>query len=123
MEVLTYFGPKTQTVDLVGTFNWLYGLRVRRVFTWVNPGDKTPMDKDGRLYRALTGTDREGRKRVLVVWRDMEGLDPVKDRAFLESKAAEIGPFEEQWINGDSAAKGFASLDGLLKRLMAGGEA
>ena len=30
--------------------------------------------------------------------------------------------FEEQWVNGDSAAKGFASLDALFKRLMAGDE-
>jgi len=68
------------------------------------------------------GTDREGKKRVLVVWRDMTGLDPVKDREFLEAKAKEIGPFEEQWVNGDSAAKGFASLDALFKQLMAGDE-
>jgi len=122
MEVLTDVGPKTQSVDLVETFNWLYGLRVRRVFNWVNPADKTPTHKGGRLYRVVTGTDREGKKRVLIVWRDMEGLDPVKDRAFLEAKAEQIGPFEEQWINGDTAAKGFASLDGLFKRLMAVGE-
>jgi len=62
------------------------------------------------------------KKRVLVVWRDMTGLDPVKDREFLEAKAKEVGPFEEQWVNGDSAAKGFASLDALFKRLMAGDE-
>ena len=122
IEVLTDFGPKTQTVDLVETFNWLYGLRVRRVFTWVNPGEKTSTDEDGRLYRAVSGTDREGKKRVLVVWRDMIGLDPVKDRAFLEAKVEQIGPFEEQWINGDTAARGFASLDGHFKRLMAGGK-
>ena len=113
-------GPKTQPVDLVETFNWLYGLRVRRVFTWMNPDDKSAGDKDGRLYRALTGADREGKKRVLVVWRDMTKLDPVKDRVFLEKQAAETGPFEEQWINGDTAAKGFASLDALFKRLMTG---
>jgi len=66
--------------------------------------------------------DREGKKRVLVVWGDMTGLDPIKDREFLEATAKEIGPFEEQWVNGDSAAKGFASLDPLFKRLMTGGE-
>lgn len=66
--------------------------------------------------------DREGKKRVLVVWRDMTNLEPVKDREFLEAKSKEIGPFEEQWVNGDSAAKGFASLDPLFKRLMAGDE-
>ena len=122
IETLSDYGSKSQTVDLVETFNWLYGLRVRRFFTWLNKGDKTNKDKGGRFYRAVSGTDREGKKRVLVVWRDMTGLDPVKDREFLETKAKEIGPFEEQWVNGDSAAKGFASLDALFKRLMAGDE-
>jgi len=123
LEVLTDFGPKTETVDLAETFNWLYGLRVRRMFTWTNPKDKSGKDKEGRMYRAAVGSDREGKKRVLVVWRDMTGLDPVIDRDFLESKAKELGPFEEQWVNGDSAAKGFASLDGLFKRLMTEGKA
>ena len=66
--------------------------------------------------------DQQGKKRVLAVCRHMTGLDPVKDREFLEAKAKEIGPFEEQWVNGDSAAKGFASLDALFKRVMAGDE-
>lgn len=122
LEVLTDYGPKTETVDLVETFNWLYGLRVRRMLTWINAKDKTGKDKGGRGYRAVIGKDREVKKRVLVVWRDMTGIDPVVDRGFLESKAKEFGPFEEQWVNGDSAAKGFASLDGLFKRLMAGDE-
>ena len=122
IETLSDYGSKTQTVDLVETFNWLYGLRVRRVFTWVNKDAKTNKDKEGRFYRAVSGTDREGKKRVLVVWRDMTGLDPVEDRGFLGAKAKEIGPFEEQWVNGDSAANGFASLDALSKRLMTGDE-
>jgi adenine-specific DNA-methyltransferase len=122
IETLSDYGPKAQNVDLVETFNWLYGLRVRRIFTWVSEKEKTGKGKEGRLYRAISGTDREGKKRVLVVWRDMTGLDPVKDREFLEAKAKETGPFEEQWVNGDSAAKGFASLDALFKRLMAGDE-
>ena len=122
IEVLTDLGPKTHPVDLMETFNWLYGLRVKRLFTWVNKKDKTGKDKAGRRYQAVSGTDREGKKRILVVWRDMTGLDPVTDRKFLETKAKGIGPFEEQWINGDTAAKGFASLDALFKRLMAGDE-
>lgn len=122
LEVLTDFGPKTQNVDLIETFNWLYGLRVKRVFWWVNEKDKAGKDKGGRIYQAVLGTDREGKKRILVVWRDMTGLDPVKDREIVQTKAEEIGPFEERWINGDTAAKGFASLDALFKRLMAGGE-
>lgn len=122
LEVLTDFGSKTQIVDLVETFNCLYGLRVKRFLTWVNAKDKAGKDKAGRLYQAVSGTDREGKKRVLVVWRDMTGLDPVKDREFLEARSKEAGPFEEKWVNGDTAARDFASLDALFKRLMAGGE-
>lgn len=118
MEVLTDHGPKTTTVDLVETFNWLYGLRAHRLLSWVNKEDKTGKDKQGRSYRAVVASDREGKKRVLVVWRDMAGLDPAVERPFLEAKAKEPGTFDERWINGDSAAKGFASLDGLFKRLM-----
>lgn len=118
LEVLTDYGPKAETVDLVETFNWLYGLRVHRLLTWVNDKDKSPKEKAGRSYRAVVASDREGKKRVLVVWRDMTNLDPAVERPFLEAQAKEVGSFEEQWINGDSAAKGFASLDGLFKRLL-----
>lgn len=118
LEILTDHGPRIETVDLVETFNWLYGLRVHRLLTWVNPADTAGKEDGGRTYRAVVATDREGKKRILVVWRDMAGLDPAIERPFLEAKAREFGPFEEQWINGDSAAKGFSSLDGLFKRLM-----
>ena len=122
LEVLTDHGPKTETVDLVETFNWLYGLRVHRLLTWANEKDKAGKEKDGRSYRAVVASDREGKKRILVVWRDMTGLDPKVERLFLEAKTKELETFEEQWINGDTAAKGFASLDGLFKRLMEEGE-
>jgi adenine-specific DNA-methyltransferase len=118
LEVLTDQGPKTEPVDLVETFNWLYGLRVHRLLTWVNEKDKSGKTSLSRAYRAVLATDREGKRRVLVVWRDMRNLDPKVERPFLEGKAAELGPFEEQWINGDTTAKGFTSLDGLFKRLM-----
>ncbi|MGE5590762.1 MAG: DNA methyltransferase [Bacillota bacterium] len=118
LEILTDHGPQTETVDVVETLNWLYGLRVHRLLTWVNPDDATKREPTGRLYRAVVATDREDKKRILVVWRDTTNLDPMKDRAILETKAKELGPFEEQWVNADSAAKGFASLDGLFKRLM-----
>lgn len=122
LEVLTDHGPKTETVDLVETFNWLYGLRVKKLLTWANEKDKAGKEKDGRSYRAVVASDREGKKRILVVWRDMTGLDPKVERPFLEAKTKALGTFEEQWINGDTAAKGFASLDGLFKRLMEEGE-
>ncbi len=118
LEVLTDHGPRTETVDLVETFNWLYGLRVHRLLTWVNEKDTAGKERGGRCYRVVVASDRDGKKRILVVWRDMTSLDPKVERPFLEVQSKELGTFEEQWINGDTAAKGFASLDGLFKRLM-----
>lgn len=115
IEVLTEDGPRVETVDLVETFNYLYGLHVERLEVWANP-------KDSRPYRAVKAKDRAER-RVLVVWRDMEGLEPAVERAFLEAKIKGEEPFDEMLINGDTATPGFASLDGLFKRLMEEGEA
>ena len=78
LDVLTDHGPKTENVDLVETFNWLYGLRVHRLLTWVNKKDKAVKEKDGRSYRVVAASDRDGKKRVLVVWRDMTSLDPSR---------------------------------------------
>jgi adenine-specific DNA-methyltransferase len=114
IEVLAEDGPKTQTVDLVETFNLVYGLHVERLETWTNPAD-------GRRYRAVRARRRDERK-VLVLWRDMDGLDPAVERAFLEAKVKETGPFDETLINGDCAVPGIHSLDGLFKRLLEEGE-
>lgn len=114
IEVLTENGPRVETVDLVETFNFLYGLHVERLETWVN-------DKDRRAYRAVKGRKKDGRP-VLVLWRDTEGLDPVVERQFLEKKLKTDGPFDEVLINGDTATPGVKSLDGLLKRLVEEGE-
>jgi len=51
---------------------------VNRFFTWVNKDDKSNKDKEGGLYRAVLETDREGRRRVLVVWRDMTFSSPFE---------------------------------------------
>lgn len=67
--------------------------------------------------RAIKAKDRNGR-RVLVLWRDMEKLDPAVERKFLEARFKEDGPFDEAWINGDCAVPGVQSLDGLFKRLL-----
>lgn len=111
LEVLTDEGPRTSPVDLVETFSLLYGLRVKRLQVWRNPAD------DDREYRALTG--HRGKEETLVIWRDMTGLDPAVERAFLEGR---IEGYDRVLINGDSAVPGIESLDPLFKRLMEAGE-
>jgi adenine-specific DNA-methyltransferase len=112
LDVLTDDGAEARVVDLVETFNWLLGLDVRRVRRW---------EHAKREYRTIEGRDRAAR-RVLVVWRDTDRLDPKAERAFLEKKVEELttdaAPFDTMLINGDCAVPGFASLDGMFKQLM-----
>lgn len=113
LEVLTADGPREQAVDLLETFNWLHELRVKRLLTLeAKPGKET------QRYRVVVVAERDARKRILVVWRDMTDLDPKAERAFLEFEIGKLGEFEEKWINGDCAVPGFVSLDGLFKRFM-----
>ena len=121
LEVLTDAGPVRKPVDLVETFNWLYGLRVRRYETWRDAA------QGEREYRVVRATDREGRRRILVLWRDMEGLSPERERAFLEARLRDLEASGEHWdevlINGDSPTPAVRSLDADFKRLMMQGEA
>ncbi|MGM0575291.1 MAG: site-specific DNA-methyltransferase [Myxococcota bacterium] len=113
IERLTDAGPVEAPVDLVETFNLLYGLRVRSVERWENPQD------GGRTYRVVRGDrrDGDGLRRVVVVWRDMSDLDPAVERAFLEERLDGVEA-DEVLVNGDCAAKGTRSLDGLFRRLV-----
>jgi len=120
LEILTDGGPVQKPVDLVETFNYLYGLRVRRYETRRNPED------GDRVYRMVKATDREGKRRILVIWRDMDGLDPEKERSFLEGQIVAMRQKGEVWdevlINGDTPTPSVISLDPLFKRLMMEGE-
>lgn len=130
LEVLTEDGPKRKPVDLIETFNYLYGLRVRRLETWKNDQDKIKIagnsKKQPREYRIIKATDREQKRHVLVVWRDTTALNPQTERDFLEAKVKEMAQasevFDEQLINADTVAERFTSLDLLFKRLMMAGE-
>lgn len=110
IEVLTEGGPRTETVDLVETFNFLYGLYVQRFETWTNP-------QDGRRYRVVKGRTRDA-ARVFVLWRDVKDLSPEIERRFVEAKLQTDDAWDEVLINGDSAIPAARSLDGLFKRLM-----
>jgi len=50
----------------------------------------------------------------------MADLDPNFGRVFVEGEVCKLDDLEEKWINGVCAVPGFASLDGLFKRLMEG---
>lgn len=80
-----------RTVDLVETFNYLIGLRVKHVDMQLNLG-----------FVSVTGALPSGEK-VLVLWRDAEKLDYDKLNRLCEKLA--INPadseFDVVYINGD----------------------
>ena len=83
--------PRTVTVDLPETFNWLLGLTVTRVEV-----------ADG--VRAVEGTDPAG-GRVLVLWRDVDETDDAAlgrwfaDRGYHDR--AEAQGYAAIYVNGD----------------------
>ena len=110
LEIITEDGPTTQSVDLIETFNFLYGLNVQRLELWKDPKSKCD-------YLVVKAKQKDGRS-VLVVWRNMQNVDAKLEREFLESRLKSEGNFDEKLINGDTATPGFVSLDPIFKRLM-----
>lgn len=108
IKTLTDDGPRTHAADLVETFNLAYGVHVQRIQIWTSEADARP-------YRAVIGY-KDG-TRLLILWRDMTGLDPAVERRFLEGRI-EAGAYDEVLINGDSAVPAVRSLDPIFKRLI-----
>jgi hypothetical protein len=48
----------------------------------------------------------------------VDGLDTATERAWLEPRIAETGPWDEVLCNGDSGTPGVRSLDPEFKRLV-----
>ncbi len=80
-----------RNVDLVETFNYLLGLRVRNIDMQPDLG-----------FATVTGTSSSGEK-ILILWRDVERMDYVELNRLCEKLA--INPadseFDVVYINGD----------------------
>ena len=112
LDVLADDGVREVSVDLVETFNALYGVHVERLEVWVNPAD-------GRQYQVVKG--RKGdHGRVLILWRDLRNLDPALERQFLEERLQAETGLDRVLINGDCGVPGIQSLDPIFKRLVQG---
>ncbi|EDY35124.1 DNA methylase domain protein [Aciduliprofundum boonei T469] len=94
MEILEDGIPKTMYVDLVETFNYLLGLNVKKMYR---------EEANGRNYVWVIGELRD-KSKVLVVWRETEGIDMEKDMEYIRSKMRELAGTNPDYIyvNGDS---------------------
>lgn len=105
-------------VDLIETFNWLAGLRVKQIsapqsfIASFNRDTEKRLCLESRLkqdangpywFRTLTGTTPDGRK-ALVIWRKLTG-DPEKDNLVLDEwfTSGHLDAdceFDIVWVNG-----------------------
>ena len=90
-------------MDLIETFNLVYGLHVERRERWTNPEDPE------RLYRVVRARDRDGKRSSSsgATWKARS-----RPRAPVARAApAETGPWDEVLCNADCATPGVRSLD------------
>ena len=84
-------------VDLVATFNFLLGLRVRRETRFLAENGSL-----GPVVR-VTGEDAAGR-RVCVLWRDAPPLEEMEaEKAWLLAHVLKDVEYDVLYINGESA--------------------
>jgi len=99
-----------ETVDLVETFNYLLGLKVKRIRAF---------KENGTTYRIVHGETLAGQS-TTVIWRTTVGLDLKKDREFIEQKVLKDPTFkaERVYINGDFYVEGALPIEPEFQRLM-----
>lgn len=92
-----------RNVDLVETFNWLLGLRVRRLVSRREKG-----------YVRVEGELPDGR-RALILWRDCEKIDDSALAGTLERLSINLrsdADFDIFYVNGDHALPNVSVTDG-----------
>jgi len=102
---------KEVAVDLLETYNYLIGLELEYLKTFENKDDKN------RRYVTMQGTRDD--KSVLVIWRNIDGLDMGKDRDFIQKNILK-DQYDEIHLNGDSLIKNAILIEEQFKTLMNG---
>jgi adenine-specific DNA-methyltransferase len=99
-----------ETVDLVETFNYLLGLKVKRVRTFA---------ENGTSYRVVHAETLAGQA-TTAIWRTTSGLDLKKDKAFIEEKILNDPKLkaERVFINGDFHVESALPIEPEFQRLM-----
>src|SRR5208283_2437561 len=99
-----------ETVDLVETFSYLLGLKVKRVRTFA---------ENGTTYRVVHGETLTGQP-TTVIWRITVGLDLKKDKSFIEEKLLSDPKLKADrvFINGDFHVEGALPIEPEFQRLM-----
>jgi adenine-specific DNA-methyltransferase len=121
-----------EKIDLVETFNYLLGLKVKRISPSVDVEHAFEKNSDGKLviadkkgkkesftFKTVHGENREGES-VLVIWRVM-GDDIEKDNTALSKffdDNFKKSKFDKVYVNGDCNIPGTLLTEEHFKRLM-----
>lgn len=99
-----------ENVNLVETFNYLLGLKVKRIRTFF---------ENGTTYRVLHGETLTSQP-TTIVWRTTDGLDLKKDKAFIEDILLKDPNLkaERVYINGDFHVEGALHIEPEFQQLM-----
>jgi len=121
LKVFDHYNYTEQTVDVVETFNYLAGLQVNRYKREFH---------GGRDYLFMAGADRQNRK-VVVVWRNVNGIDYAEDRDFIRSvltprppeggestSGTDFGDYEILFANEQCAVEGAMMIEEVFKTKM-----
>ncbi|MHA1765535.1 MAG: hypothetical protein ACTSVK_04670, partial [Promethearchaeota archaeon] len=97
-------------VDLIETFNFLLGLCVLRTLN---------LRHQNRRYIIVFGNQRNSiNTRVIVIWRDISGLNLVEEEKFLKKKVIDQFSFDEIFFNGQFSYKNAKPIEKLFNKLM-----
>ncbi len=99
-----------ETVDLVETFNYLLGLKVKRIRTFT---------ENGTTYRVVHGEPLDGQT-TTIIWRTTDGLDLKKDKVFIEDILLKDPKLkaERVYINSDFHVEVALAIEPEFQRLM-----
>ncbi len=112
-----------ETVDLVTTFNFLLGLRVRTVRRFERPPKNSDFSEKSEFFPSssvvrVLGEDGASR-RVCVLWRDAPPLAGMEaEKQWLQSHVLADVAYDLLYINGESALPDALPLEGEFQRLM-----
>jgi adenine-specific DNA-methyltransferase len=102
---------RTEPVDLVETFNYLLGIRVKKIRQYENEQTK---------YIIVYGEQGEepSCSKVLIVWRNYNENILEKEKKFIEQKIIPQSNPDTIYINVDSLIKGAESIEPKYKELI-----
>jgi len=114
IKTLQYKEEKEENVDLVETFNYLLGIKVKKIRQYNN---------EDTQYIIVYGEKEETNENILIIWRNFDDSKLEAEKHFIEEIVIpELHPDNTQpltiYINVDSYVKGAQSIEPKFKEFM-----